>query len=76
MLEATHGASLLSTADALDLLLGTTGGDDRQAAGQQVVAAVAVLDLNGVARRTEVVHVSSKDELHRVPPFPQRVVET
>ncbi len=36
MIEATDRARFLRTTDALELLLGATGGHDGQAAGEQV----------------------------------------
>ena len=48
-----HLAGGTRPAERLDLLLGTAGGLDGQAAGQEVVAGVPALDLDGVAGGTE-----------------------
>src|SRR3954463_50888 len=81
--EATgHGLRLLvrahltggpRAAEGLDLLLGTAGGHDGQAAGQEVVAAVAALDLDGVAGGPETGDLLRQDQLHRR--HDQRAVE-
>ena len=46
------------------LTLRAPGGHDGQPARQQVVAAVAVLDLDGVAGDAEVIDFSSENQLH------------
>ena len=47
-----------------DLLLGALGPRDREALREQVVAAVAVLDLDHVAGGAEAGHLLSQDDLH------------
>ena len=59
--------------DRRDLLLGALGPADRETLGQQVVAALAVLDLDHVARSAEAGHLLLEDDLH-VGASPQRVV--
>src|SRR5450756_3251772 len=55
-----------SLGDRLDLLGGTPGPGGRKTAGHQVVARVAVLDLDHVARSTEAGDLVREDELcHR-----------
>ena len=68
-----HLAGGTRPAQRLDLLLGTAGGLDGQAAGQEVVAAVAALDLDGVAGGTETGDLLREDQLHRR--HDQRAVE-
>jgi hypothetical protein len=63
----------LGAPDRVDLLLGAPRGDDRHLARQQVVAAVAVLDLDDVAGRAQVGHVGREDDLHG--PSSYRAVE-
>ena len=58
--------------DRVDLLLGTLGPRDREALGQQVVAAVAVLDLDNIAGSAKVGHLIGKDDLHEAPPLSDR----
>jgi hypothetical protein len=60
-------------AERLDLLLGTAGGDDGQAAGQEVVAGVPALDLDGVTGGTETGDFGGEDQLRRR--HDQRAVE-
>ena len=72
--EVADLARLAGPTDRVDLLLRAAGGHDRQPARKQVVAAVAVLDLDDVAGRAEIGHVTGEDELHDVP-SPQRAVE-
>jgi hypothetical protein len=66
-----RGACLL---DRLDGLLPAAGPADRHATGDEVVAAVAVLDLDDVAGGTETVDLLGQNELHRVSPS-QRPVD-
>ncbi len=61
--DRAAGASRL---DRVDLLLAATGPADRDVARDEVVAAVAVLDLDDVAGRTEAVDLLGEDELHVV----------
>src|SRR4051794_3454928 len=58
-------ADLASLADLRDLLLATTRPRNREAARDEEVAAVAVLDLDDVAGATEATDLLSEDELHR-----------
>src|SRR5688572_3565127 len=53
VVERVHLASGTSRLDLLDLLLATAGPRRREALGNQVVARVAVLDLDDVAGRAE-----------------------
>ena len=69
MLEALDALELLGATDVLGLLLGTAGGDDRQAAGQQVVTAVAILDLDGVSGDAQVLDLSGKNQFHLFGPY-------
>jgi hypothetical protein len=69
----THLTGGARPAERLDLLLGTAGGPDRQSAGQEVVAAVAALDLDGVTGGTETGDLCGEDQLHRA--HDQRAVE-
>src|SRR5207302_1897712 len=62
--QAAHLAGLAGLADRLDLLLGALAPRDRETARQQVVAAVAVLDLDHVAGGAEVGDLVREDELH------------
>ena len=67
LLGVRQVADLTGIAGALDLrdlLLAAARPLDREAAGHEVVAAVAVLDLDDVARGTEARDVLSEDELH------------
>jgi len=60
-------ADLAGAARALDLrhlLLAALGPGNRQAPGDEVVAAVAVLDLDHVAGRTQAGDLLREDELH------------
>src|SRR5690606_666975 len=68
VLQTANPTGFLDATDGLDLLLRALGGDDGQVARQQVVAGVAVLDLDDVARVAETGHVSSEDDLHDVSP--------
>ena len=72
--EVADLAGLAGPTDRVDLLLRAAGGHDGQPARKQVVAAVAVLDLDDVAGRAEIGHVTGEDELHDVPSA-QRAVE-
>src|SRR5947207_217047 len=49
-----------------DLLLIGLGGGVGEALGEEVVAGVAVLDLDDVAGRPEMLHVFSQNDLHRI----------
>src|SRR5262245_38496276 len=60
--DRTRGAGLL---DRVDGLLGTAGPADRRATRDEVVAAVAVLDLDHVAGSAETGDLLGEDELHR-----------
>ena len=73
LLVRGHLAGGARPAERLDLLLGTPGGLDGQPAGQEVVAAVAALDLDGVAGGTETGDLLRQDQLHRA--HDQRAVE-
>ena len=73
LLVRAHVAGGTRPAERLDLLLGTAGGQDGQAAGQEVVAAVAALDLDGVAGGPETGDLLREDELHLA--HDQRAVE-
>ena len=53
VVEVADLADLAAAPDRLELLLAATGPCDREAAGHQVVAAVAVLDLDHVAGGAE-----------------------
>ena len=64
VLEAAHGLDLAGPTNLLGLALGAAGRHDGQSARQQVVAAVAVLDLDGVAGRTQVVDLGGKNQFH------------
>src|SRR5689334_5007097 len=66
-------AGLAGPLDDDDLLLGALAPLDREALRQQVVAAVAVLDLDDVAGGAETRHLLGEDDLH-VPDPPQRAV--
>jgi hypothetical protein len=68
-----HLAGSARPTEGLDLLLGTTGGLDGQAAGQEVVAGVPALDLDGVAGGTETGDLLREDQLRRR--HDQRAVE-
>ena len=59
--DRARSAGLL---DGLDGLLAATGPADRHAARDEVVAAVAVLDLDDVAGGAEAVDLLHEDELH------------
>ena len=61
-------ACLAGTQQRLGLLLGPGRGEDRLAAGDQVVAAVAVRDLDDVTGEPEVVDLFLEDDLHRRSP--------
>src|SRR5437899_3095142 len=54
-----------AAADLRDLLLAALGPLDRQPARDEVVAAVAVLDLDDVAGAAEATDLLREDELHR-----------
>src|SRR5690606_8075572 len=60
--------------DRLDLALGTAGPLDGETAGDEVVAAVAVADLDDVAGLAEPGDLLGQDELHVRSPLPQRAV--
>src|SRR6185312_3233247 len=64
VLEVADLLGVAGATDVVGLLLRAAGRDDRQATRQQEVAAVAVLDLDGLADGTEVVYVGSQNELH------------
>ena len=64
MLDAANGLDLACPADCVGLALGSLAGGDRQATRKQIVAAVAVLDLDGIAGGAEVVDLSSKNQFH------------
>src|SRR5688500_14523148 len=63
LLVRAHVARGTRPTERLDLLLGTAGRQDGQAAGQEVVAAVAALDLDGVAGGPETGDLLREDEL-------------
>ena len=69
MLTVAHGLRFAGRPDLIRVLLRTTGCHDRQAAGQQEVATVPVLDLNGVTGGAEVVDLSGQDQFHCCAPF-------
>src|SRR5688500_16138819 len=73
LLVRAHVAGGTRPAERLDLLLGTAGGQDGQTAGQEVVAAVAALDLDGVAGGPETGDLLREDQLHLA--HDQRAVE-
>ncbi len=58
---------------ALDLLLVAVGGEQRQLPRQEVVARVAVGDLDDLAALAEMVHVFSKNDFHRIDPLIRHV---
>src|SRR5690606_20127353 len=64
VLTVTDGLELAGAPDLGGLPLGPAGGEDGQAARQQIVTAVAVLDLDGVTGRTEMVHLGGQNEFH------------
>jgi hypothetical protein len=64
--EVANGARGASSLDRLDLLLTATRPAQREAAGDEVVAAVAVLHLDDVAGGTEAGDLLGQDELHVV----------
>ena len=64
--EVADGARGASSLDRLDLLLATAGPPQREATGDEVVAAVAVLHLDDVAGGTETGDFLGQDELHVV----------
>ena len=68
-----HGARGAGLLDRLDGLLAAAGPAHGQAAGHEVVAAVAVLDLDHVAGGAEAVDLLGQDELHV--DSPQRPVD-
>ena len=72
--EVADLAGVAGPLDLGDLLLGALGPVDRRAARHQVVAAVAVGDLDDVAGAAEAGDLAGQDELHRARP-PQRAVE-
>jgi hypothetical protein len=51
-------------ANLVGLALGAAGRDDGEATGQQVVASVAVLDLDGVTGLAQMVDLGSENQLH------------
>jgi hypothetical protein len=63
LLVRAHLAGGARPPQRLDLLLGTAGGDDGQAAGQEVVAGVAALDLHGVTGGPETGDLLRQDQL-------------
>ena len=65
VLQVAHGLGLAGATDVVGLTLRATGGRDGQATGQQVVTAVAVLDLDGVAGGTQVVDLCGENQFHR-----------
>ena len=73
LLEAAHVAGGTGPTEGLHLLLGTARGHDGQPAGQEVVAAVAALDLDAVTGRAEAGDLLGEDQLHRA--HDQRAVE-
>ena len=73
-LDVADRASVAGALDRVDLLLATAGPADREAARDEEVAAVAVLDLDDVAGGPEAVDLVGEDELHGVL-LPQRAVD-
>ena len=69
VLAVAHGLRLAGLSDLISVLLRTAGRHDRQAAGQQEVATVPVLDLDGVTGSAEVVDLSGQDQFHCCTPF-------
>src|SRR5690606_30192588 len=63
-ISVADGLELAGAPDLGGLPLGPAGGEDGQAARQQIVTAVAVLDLDGVTGRTEMVHLGGQNEFH------------
>src|SRR5262249_43816143 len=72
VVEIADGTRLLGATDGLYLLLRALSGQDGQPAGEQVIAAVAVLDLDDIAGGAEAVDVSGQDELHSCYPLSRR----
>ena len=68
-----HVTGRTRATQGLDLLLGTAGGLDGQAAGQEVVAGVPALDLHRVTGGPETGDLLREDQLHLA--HDQRAVE-
>src|ERR1700754_1653564 len=73
--EVGELAGLPSAADGVDLLLPALGPREREATRHEVVAAVAVLDLDDVAGGAEPRHLLGENQLHGVLSPSQRAVE-
>jgi hypothetical protein len=69
--EVAHLPHLTSAADLRDLLLGAAGGQNGHSLRDEVIASVAVLDLDEVTGTAEIADFLSENELH---PEPQRAV--
>ena len=65
VLNAADLAGVAGTLDAFDLFLGTAGPDDGLALRDEVVAAVAVADLDDVPGDAELVDGAGQNELHQ-----------
>ena len=70
-----HRAGGAGRLDRLDGLLAAAAPADAEATGDEVVAAVAVLDLDHVAGGAESVDLLGQDELHVFSSLPQRPVD-
>jgi hypothetical protein len=76
VIEVADLPGLLGPADGGHLLFRALGGQDGEAAGQQVVAGVPVLDVDQIAGTAESGDVSGKDNLHVIAPSSaQRAVD-
>jgi hypothetical protein len=64
MIKTADLAGVAAAFDACDLLLATASPADGEAARNEEVAAITVLDLDHVTGHTELVHGGSQDELH------------
>ena len=73
LLVRAHVAGSARPTKRLDLLLGTAGGQHGQPAGQEVVAGVPALHLDGVTGGTETGDLSGQDQLGEA--HGQRAVE-
>src|SRR5699024_11470642 len=64
VIRVAYLTGLLGPLDGLDLTLGARGGHDGHPVREQEITTVSALDLDDVARGTELVDVGGEDQLH------------
>src|ERR1700712_5659646 len=64
VVEVANRLHFTGPTDLVGLALGAAGRDDGEATGQQVVASVAVLDLDGVTGLAQMVDLGGENQLH------------